>query len=101
MASAHSHAAPVAPNDPQKDVNAKVIFTWVTTWTVLLFVGLWLLLVVFDRVLFEERAHKIESRTGTELSELRQKEELFLSGQWEEGFPRKSIEQVMQEMARK
>ncbi len=101
MASSHSHGAPAAPNDPQKDINAKATFTWVATWTVILFVGLWVLLVIFDRVLFEEQSRKVEGKANTEITELRQKEELFLSGKWEEGFPRKSIEQVMQEMARK
>jgi hypothetical protein len=89
------------PLDPAHEINARSIVTWVVAWSGILFVGLWLMLVVFERVMQDERVDKIESQPNTELNDTKKDETLYLSGQWEANFPRKTIEQVMQEMVHK
>lgn len=97
---AHGKAGATAPApvDPEHEINAKATITWVLAWTVVLVIGLYLLLVVFDAVLFRERQRKVEQLPAKELQQRRDQEQRFLSGQWEEGAPRKSIDQVMTEM---
>lgn len=95
----HGHAggshAP-EPHDPEHDIDAKSTSIWVIASTIVLFVGLWLLLPLFDLVLTTERDRKINNLPAVELGEAKAREAKFLHG---EG--KKSIEQVMQEMARK
>lgn len=90
----------VEPQDPEHDINARATVVWVLAWTVILFVGLWVMLQLFDAVLFTEREAKIGTLAPTERQQLLEQERVILSGQWEEGAPRKSIEEVMREMAR-
>lgn len=97
---AHAGARP-APNDPERDINAKATVTWVLAWAVILFVGLWLLLVLFDMVMSQERSRKVENLPPSELIDTRNKEREFLAGKGEDGVQRKSIEQIMKEMTSK
>jgi hypothetical protein len=101
MKQAHHGTEDPKPLDPAHEINAKSVVTWVVAWSVVLFVGLWLLLVVFERVWQDHRVSKVEQRDTEELNTNRAKENDYLSGRWEANFPRKSIEQVMQEMAPK
>ena len=103
MKPAHDPAPATAPKplDPAHEINAKSVVTWVVAWSGILFLSLWLMLVVFERVMQDERSGKIETRATEELQKTRDSENQFLSGKWEANFPRKSIEQVMQEMAPK
>lgn len=101
----HGHGKPAqaAPKavDPAHDIDGKATFLWLGSWALAFFASMWLMLVVFDRVLFAERDKKVENLPNTEIELLRQKEQEYLSGKWEAGPPRKSIEQVMQEATKK
>jgi hypothetical protein len=101
MKQAHHGGEDPKPLDPAHEINARSVVTWVVAWSVVLFVGLWLMLVVFERVWQDERVTKIELPDSEELKKTRDDENVYLSGKWEANFPRKSIEQVMQEMAPK
>lgn len=85
------------PIDPERDIDAKSTAIWVLGSTAVLFVSLYLMLIVFDRVLGRERGQKIDELPALELEEVLAAERAFLSG--EQSPSGKSIEQVMREMA--
>jgi hypothetical protein len=95
----HPSSEDPKPLDPAHEINARSVVTWVVAWSAILFAGLWLMLVVFARVWQDERVTKIELQESQELNDNRGKEADYLSGKWEKNFPRKSIEDVMREMA--
>lgn len=103
----HSHqaaagnATPPAPNDPTHDINGRAVVTWVLAWTAVLFLGLYGLLILFDQVLNKNRLAKIENLPNRQLLEQRKLEDQFLGGQLPGGVRGKTIEQTMQEMAKK
>ncbi len=103
MSHAHSsHAAGThkpEPLDPERDIDAKSTSVWVLGSTVVLFVSLYFLLPLFDAVLTEERNKKINTLPALELEQVREAEGAFLSGS--ESKSKKSIDQVMKEMAGK
>ncbi len=86
------------PLDPAHEINARSVVTWVVAWSAILFAGLWLMLVVFERVMQDERSSKIETRPNDELNTTKEEEGKFLDGKWEANFPRKSIDEVMKDM---
>jgi hypothetical protein len=96
------HGRPAAahhppPLDPEHDIDAKTTTIWVLAWTVVLFLALYFLLPLFDRVVQQERARKIEQLPAQELQDVVTAERAFLRG--EESPRKKSIEQVMAEKA--
>jgi hypothetical protein len=86
------------PVDPERDIDARSTTIWVVVSTVVLFVGLYFLLPLFDMVLKTEWERKVENREAVELKDVREAESSFLRG--EESRSKKTIEQVMQEMVR-
>lgn len=101
MGSAHQAHGNDALETPSGAINAKATVLWVSALTVFLFIGLWLLLVLFDHMVMAEQQRKIDQYPAqAELDAARAKEQQFLSGQWEEGVKRKSIDDVMKEMAK-
>lgn len=95
------HAEMPAPNDPTHDINGRAVVTWVLAWTAVLFLGLYGLLILFDQVLNKNRMAKIEGLPNRQLIEQRKIEDQFLSGQMPGGKQGKTIEQTMQEMAKR
>lgn len=99
---AHGHPATSqvpAPLDPEHDIDAKSTTIWVVASSIVLFIGLYFLLPLFDAVLQRERARKIDTLPATEKLDVLEAERAFLSG--EDSQSKKTIEQVMQEMAPK
>src|SRR5262245_34176981 len=86
------------PQDPEHDIDAKSTAIWVTVSAIVLFVSLYFMLSLFDVVLTTERNRKINNLPTTELGELVGSERAYLRG---ENSSKKTIEQVMQEMAPK
>lgn len=98
----HGHAAPggvPAPHDPEHDIDAKSASLWVIGSTIVLFIALYFMLPLFDLVLTTERDRKINNLPALELQDAVAKEQAFLRG--ETSRSKKSIDQVMQEMAPK
>lgn len=95
-----SHGATTPePIDPERDIDAKSTTFWFIASSVVFFVSFYFLIPLFDRVLQQERARKINTLPNTELEEARAVENAFLSG--EKSKSKKSIETVMKEMATK
>lgn len=90
---------PAEALDPEHDIDARSTTIWVVASSVVLFLGLWLMLPLFDLVLQRERVRKVNERPAVERSDLIEHERDFLRGA--ESRSKKTIEQVMQEMARK
>lgn len=89
---------PPAVHDPEHDIDARSATIWVVAGSVVLFIGLWVLLPIFLRVLAEEQARKIDQVPATERTDVMEAQKLFLNG----GNPKKkSIDQVMKEMVQK
>lgn len=84
------------PLDPEHDIDAKSTSWWVLGSAVVLFIGLYFLLPLFDAVLQHERQGKINERPALELQEVYEAEDSFLNGF--ESSSGKSIDQVMREM---
>jgi hypothetical protein len=105
MANAHPHGehapgathAPV-PNDPEHDIDAKATTIWFVAGGLTLFIGLWLLVVVFLRVVEAERKVKIEEAPTTELIDVKDAEMTFLNGA---NPTKKKIEDVVASLRRK
>ncbi len=101
-----SASKPVDPNeevakiDPENEINAKVVLTWGVVCLVAFVFCLWLLNLVFQDRIFAEREKKTEA-VGTELMELRHRNEVVLKGQQEEGFQGMTIEQAMEQLSNK
>ena len=96
----HSGGAPLPrPQDPEHDIDAKSTAIWVVGSSIVLFISLYFMLSLFDIVNTTERNRKINNVKTTELNELVGSEKAFLRG--ETSRSKKSIEQVMQEMAPK
>ena len=91
-----SHKA--EPVDPEHDIDAKSTTIWVVASSIVLFIGLYFMLPLFDLVLQVERTRKIDSRPAIEKQDVLEAERQFLRG--EESSTKKSIEQVMAEMVR-
>jgi beta-lactamase regulating signal transducer with metallopeptidase domain len=87
-----------APHDPEHDIDARTVALWVIGWAVVLFLALYFMLPLFDRVLQQERARKIDHLPAEELENVRDAERTFLRG--EESQSKKSIDQVIDEMAK-
>jgi len=101
MGSAHQAHGNDALETPSGAINAKATVLWVSALTVFLFLGMWLLLVLFDHMVMAEQQRKIDQYpAGVELDATRAKEQQFLNCEWEEGVKRKSIDDVMKEMAK-
>ena len=94
-ASHTQHGATPQPHDPEHDIDAKSTSTWVLVSAVVLFISLYFMLPMFDVVMTAERDRKINQAPTLELDSARATEEKFLHG------PKKTIEQVMQEMVKK
>jgi len=94
----HGSSALPEPVDPERDIDAKSTTFWVIVSTIVFFVSFYFLLPLFDRVLMQERDRKINNLPNTELKEVLDTEHAFLRG--ETSKSKKSIEQVMQEMAK-
>lgn len=84
------------PLDPERDIDAKSTSIWVLASAIVLFLSLYFMLPLFDSVLSTEINRKIYNAPAEELIKVRDAEGLFLRPQG-----KKSIEQVMQEMAGK
>ncbi|MFO1076557.1 MAG: hypothetical protein U1E73_02390 [Planctomycetota bacterium] len=87
-----------APLDPEHDIDAKSSTIWVLGGTIVLFIGLWVMLPIFSRVLEKERMQKIEQRPNTELIQLREQQNAFLRGA---NPKKKTIEQALSEALHK
>jgi nitric oxide reductase large subunit len=90
----HNSAQP-KPHDPEHDIDAKSTSIWVLVSAIVLFLSLYFMLPMFDVVMTAERDRKINQAPTLELDAARATEEQFLHG------PKKTIEQVMQEMVKK
>lgn len=86
--------------DPEHDIDAKSTTIWVVSSSIVLFIGLYLMLPLFDQVMQRERIKKINTRPAVEKQDVLEAERSFLRGE-EGGATKKSIEQIMAEMARK
>ncbi|MGE3173305.1 MAG: hypothetical protein AB7O97_11825 [Planctomycetota bacterium] len=84
------------PLDPENDIDAKSTSWWVLGSAIVLFIGLYFLLPLFDAILQHERQTKINERPALELQEVDEAETSFLNGF--ESSSGKSIDQVMREM---
>lgn len=68
------------PLDPEHDIDAKSAARWVIGGAVVFFVGMWLLLPIFTRVLEFERRQKIGLAPTTERNDVEDAEGQFLEG---------------------
>lgn len=84
------------PLDPERDIDAKSTSIWVLASAIVLFISLYFMLPLFDAVMSKERDRKINNAPTNELDKARAQEATFLHPPG-----KKSIEQVMQEMAGK
>ena len=89
--------APVV-HDPEHDIDARSATIWVVSGSIVLFLSLWLMVPVFVRVQEAERRSKVDSVPNTELQDVKEAELQFLKGQ---NPSKKSIDQVLQQMAGK
>ena len=87
------------PIDPEKDIDARSTTIWVLASAVVLFVSLYFMLPLFDRILEIERTKKIDNAPADELENILEDERAFLRGEY--STSKKSIERVMAEMAGK
>ena len=98
MATGHQHGEHVhgandpAPHDPEHDIDAKSTTIWFVCGSLVLFIGLWLLVVVFMRVVDAERENKVDKAPTTELFDVKDAEKAFLTGQ---NPKKKNIEDVV------
>lgn len=76
----HTGANDPAPHDPEHDIDAKSTTIWFVGGSLVLFVGLWLLVVVFLRVVDAERELKVDKAPTTELLDVKSAETEFLTG---------------------
>jgi beta-lactamase regulating signal transducer with metallopeptidase domain len=87
-----------APNDPEHDIDAKSTTIWFIGGAIALFVGLWLLVVVFMRVVDAEREGKVDKAKNTELLDVQSAEKEFLDGA---NPTKKKLEAVLASLRRK
>jgi hypothetical protein len=87
------------PLDPENEIDAKSTAYWILGSSVVLYISLYLLLPMFDSVMTMERDRKINNRSNLELDASHKSEGAFLRGELSKS--KKSIEQVMKEMAGK
>jgi ribonucleotide reductase beta subunit family protein with ferritin-like domain len=93
------HTAPRPPAiDPERDIDGRSTTFWFIVSAIVFFVGFYFMLVLFDRVLMQERNKKIDSLATNELRELRATEDAYLNG---DNKSKKTIQQVMKEMVPK
>ena len=93
----------VPPQDPLHDIDTKKTVTLLVTWTVALFLGIWVMSQLFHFMVRGERQRKVaESQDeygplGKELRNLRAQEDKELAGQ--DGHM--SIEEAMRKLLKK
>ena len=93
----------VAPQDPLHDINTKKTVTLLVTWTVALFLSIWVMTQLFHFMARGERQRKVADSQelygpfGREIGKLRTQEDKELAG----GDGHKSIEQAMRELLKK
>jgi hypothetical protein len=93
------HTAPRPPAvDPERDIDARSTTFWFVVSAIVFFVGFYFMMVLFDRVLMQERNKKVDGLATNELLELRKSEDAYLNG---DNKSRKTIQQVMKEMVHK
>jgi beta-lactamase regulating signal transducer with metallopeptidase domain len=98
-AQASKGAARPEPIDPERDIDAKPTALWFIGSSIVFFVSFYFLMPLFDRVLTQERNRKVDLLPNTELMDVKSVEQAFLRG--DDSKSKKSIEQVMKEMAAK
>jgi beta-lactamase regulating signal transducer with metallopeptidase domain len=97
-----AHGAPTdgtrpEPIDPEQDIDARSTSLWVLGSAVVLFISLYFMLPLFDRVLEQERMRKIDLLPAVELEEVLTAEREFLRGEY--STSKRSIDDVMKGMA--
>ena len=85
-------------HDPENDIDAKSATWWVLGGTVLLFISLWIMLPIFTRVQEVERRKKVDLTPNTELNEVLEAQNRFLSGA---NPTKKTLDQAIAEALRK
>ena len=98
---ATAHGRAPAALDPTHDIDAKATVLAVLVGAALVFLGLYLLLVIFDRVVFQEHERKSEHLPNAELETNLKRESAFLQGHLDDGVKGKDIEQAIQEQLKK
>jgi hypothetical protein len=84
--------------DPENDIDARSATIWFIAGAIVLFISLWLMLPIFVRVQEEERIRKVDEAPNVERQLVEEAEHDYLNGQ---NPSKKSIEQVMRQMAGK
>ena len=93
----------VPPQDPLHDIDTKKTVTLLLTWTVALFLSIWVMSQLFHFMVRGERQRKVADSQGQygplgkELQKLRTQEQKELDGE----DNHKSIEQAMRELLKK
>ena len=95
LATHHGHIPGVAEQDPEHDIDGGKATRWLVFWTLLLFLAVWGLYLLFGAVVESERFQKIDERPTVERDALRQWEAETLAGK----HGGTSIEAAMQSLA--
>jgi beta-lactamase regulating signal transducer with metallopeptidase domain len=82
--------------DPEHDIDARSATLWVVLGTIVLFISLWMMLPIFERVQDEERMRKINTQQSEELINVLEAQQQFLDGA---NPTKKSISQSIKELA--
>lgn len=69
------------PLDPENDIDAKSATRWVIGGAIVLFISLWLMVPIFIQIQDFEYQRKVNDAPTTELDDIRDAEQAFLSGQ--------------------
>lgn len=96
-----SDPLPVKPIDPLHDIDARRTTLWVVFFTLMVFVGMWLLSAAYGAILEQELQQKVFDREPEELNALRavERAELSKSEDLGGGYERISIEEAMRRLA--
>ena len=70
---------PIPVQDPDHDIDAKKTVTALVACTVFVFVTVWILHIVFGRVVFQQRQNKVDQAPTAQLETLRAQEQAELS----------------------
>ena len=84
--------------DPEHDIDARSATLWVVLGTIVLFLSLWIMLPIFERVQDEERMRKVNTMQSEELINALEAQHQFLDGA---NPKKKSIAQSIKELSKK
>lgn len=84
--------------DPEHDIDARSATIWVIVGTIVLFLSLWVMLPIFERVQDEERMRKVNNKQSEELINVLEAQHQFLNGA---NPQKKTIAQSIKELTKK